>query len=101
MVGYQPTSRRPIAEAFRRTAHGTVRLCLRWAVHPDAISYASIGASVLAALCFWNAGAHPWLLLVGPALCYLRLWFNILDGIVVMASGKASFGCVFFLDIDH
>jgi len=27
---------------------------------------------------------------VGPVFCYLRLWFNMLDGMVALASGKAS-----------
>ena len=30
------------------------------------------------------------MLLLGPAFCYLRLWFNMLDGMVALASGKAS-----------
>jgi phosphatidylglycerophosphate synthase len=30
------------------------------------------------------------LLLVGPMLCYVRLWFNMLDGMVALAAGKAS-----------
>jgi len=29
-------------------------------------------------------------LIVGPGFCYLRLWFNMLDGMVALASGKAS-----------
>lgn len=32
---YRPVSRRPIADAFRRTAQGAVRFCLRHDVHPD------------------------------------------------------------------
>jgi len=87
---YQPTSRRPISDTFRATAHWAVRLCLRFKIHPDAISYASIVAAALAAVCFWQAGQHPWLLLAGPAFCYLRLWCNMLDGMVALASGKAS-----------
>jgi phosphatidylglycerophosphate synthase len=87
---YRPTSRRPIADIFRSTAHGATSLCVRAGVHPDAISYASIVAAAAAALCFWKAGAHPWLLLLGPAFCYLRLWCNMLDGMVALASGKAS-----------
>jgi phosphatidylglycerophosphate synthase len=54
------------------------------------ISYLSIVASGVATLCFWKSGAYPWLLIVGPAFCYLRLWFNMLDGMVALASGKAS-----------
>jgi phosphatidylglycerophosphate synthase len=90
MTDYQPTSRRPIADAFRATAHGTVRCCVRCGVHPDAVSYFSMVAASGAAVCFWQAAAHPWLLLLGPALCYLRLWCNMLDGMVALASGKAS-----------
>jgi phosphatidylglycerophosphate synthase len=90
MTDYQPTSRRPIADVFRATAHGAVQACVRTGVHPDAISHLSIVASAGAALCFWKSGERPWLLIVGPALCYLRLWFNMLDGMVALATGKAS-----------
>jgi phosphatidylglycerophosphate synthase len=87
---YHPASRRPIADIFRRTAGGAVDLCVRWGVHPDLISYFSIVAAALAALCFWRAGKYPALLLAGPLFCYLRLWCNMLDGMVALASGKAS-----------
>lgn len=87
---YQPTSRRPIADAFRATAHWAVRVCVRSGIHPDAISYASIAAAAAAGTCFWLAGHWPWLLIVGPAFCHLRLWCNMLDGMVALASGKAS-----------
>jgi phosphatidylglycerophosphate synthase len=90
VTGYQPTSRRPIADTFRRTARPAVALCLRWNVHPDTVSYLSIVASAAAALCFWQARSHPWLLLVAPLFCYVRLWLNMLDGMVALASGKAS-----------
>ena len=90
MAEYKPTSRRPIADTFRKTAHGTVALCVRMNVHPDAISYASIVASAAAGVCFWKASEYPWLLLLGPVFCYIRLWFNMLDGMVAIASGKAS-----------
>lgn len=88
--GYQPTSRRPIADAFRATAHGAVKLCVRWNVHPDTISYSSMVAATLAAVAFWQAGRHPWLFIPAAGFCYLRLWFNMLDGMVALASGKAS-----------
>lgn len=67
-----------------------MNLCLKCNVHPDAISYFSIVAAALAGICFLQAGKHPWLLLLGPAFCYLRLWCNMLDGMVALASGKAS-----------
>ena len=63
---------------------------MRADVNPDTISYLSVVVSAAAGICFWQAGAHPWLLLAGPAFCYARLWCNMLDGMVALASGKAS-----------
>lgn len=90
MPAYEPTSRRPIAAAFRRTADAAVRFCIRRGIHPDAISYASIVASLFAAACFVGSSPHPALLLIGPLLCYVRLWCNMLDGMVALASGAGS-----------
>lgn len=87
---YQPTSRRPIGEPFRATARGAVRACVRLGIHPDTISYLSIVAAGLAAVCFWKSGGRPWLLLAAPVFCYVRLWFNMLDGMVALAAGVAS-----------
>jgi len=90
MAQYEPTSRRPIGEGFRATARFATARCVRLKIHPDTISYASIVAAAIAAICFWQSGRRPWLLLVAPLFCYLRLWFNMLDGMVALASGKAS-----------
>ncbi|MEP6955831.1 MAG: CDP-alcohol phosphatidyltransferase family protein [Chthoniobacterales bacterium] len=90
MAAYQPTARRPIADVFRVTARAATRLCVRAGVHPDTISYASVVFAGAAGLCFWRSGSLPWLLLLAPGFCYLRLWCNMLDGMVALASGKAS-----------
>jgi phosphatidylglycerophosphate synthase len=90
MAQYEPTSRRPIGEGFRATARFATALCVRFNIHPDTISYASVVAAVFAAICFWKSGPRPWLLLIAPLFCYLRLWFNMLDGMVALASDKAS-----------
>src|SRR2546430_10206292 len=90
MVEYQPTSRRPIAQMFRRTGKGATNLCVRLGISPDAISYLSILAALAAALCFWKSGRNAWLLIIAPLFCYLRLWFNMLDGMVAVAAGQAS-----------
>lgn len=90
MAEYRPTARRPIAEIFRLTARSATRACVRARVHPDTISYLSIVAAGAAALCFWQSGRHPVLLIVAPLLCYLRLWCNMLDGMVALGSGQAS-----------
>lgn len=90
MPAYAPESRRPIAKGFRSTARGIVRLCVRLGIHPDAISYASIVAAAGAGTCFWKAREIPLLLLAAPILCLVRLWLNMLDGMVALESGKAS-----------
>jgi phosphatidylglycerophosphate synthase len=90
VADYQPTSRRPIATIFRRTAEAATRFCVRIGIHPDVISYLSIVASAAAAICFWKSGQTQWLLIIAPLLCYLRLWFNMLDGMVAVAANKAS-----------
>jgi len=90
MPDYELTSRRPIANIFRRTAETATRFCVRNGIHPDAISYLSIVASAAAAICFWKSGQTRWLLIIAPLLCYLRLWFNMLDGMVAVAANKAS-----------
>jgi phosphatidylglycerophosphate synthase len=47
-------------------------------------------AAAMGAVCFWRASIWPWLLIPGAAFCYLRLWCNMLDGMVALAAGKAS-----------
>jgi phosphatidylglycerophosphate synthase len=90
MSPYAPTSRRQIAELFRKTAYAPAALLARRGVHPDVVSYPSLAAAAAAAACFWWARELPILLLVGPAFCHLRLWLNMLDGMVALSSGKAS-----------
>src|SRR5436309_4388192 len=90
MATYEPASRRPIAAVFRRTVAAAVRACLTTGISADAISYSSIVAAMGAALCFWKSAQYPTLLIVAPLLCFLRLWFNMLDGMVAVAGGTAS-----------
>ena len=90
MSHYEPVSRRPIAAIFRRTADAATRFCVRNGIHPDAISYLSILAAAIGAICFWKSGEVRWLLIIAPLFCYLRLWFNMLDGMVAVAANKAS-----------
>lgn len=87
---YEPKSRRPIADVFRRTANSATRLCVARGIHPDAISYCSVGFAAIAAICFLASHTHPSLLLIAPVFCYLRLWCNMLDGMVALATKKAS-----------
>ncbi len=87
---YQPAARRPIAGLFRRTADLAVSACVRVGIHPDVVSYSSLVASGLAGLCYWQAGGRLWLLVPAALLSYVRLWLNMLDGMVALASGQAS-----------
>ena len=90
MSAYEPLSRRPIAEIFRKTARGATDLCLRIGISADFISYSSIVCAGLAALYFWQSENEPVLLIVVPLFCFLRLWCNMLDGMVALAAGEAS-----------
>jgi phosphatidylglycerophosphate synthase len=47
-------------------------------------------AATGAAVCFLKSFQYPWLLVIAPLLCYLRLWCNMLDGMVALAAGTAS-----------
>ena len=89
-AGYTPAWRRPIAGCFRATARSAVRFCVRRGIHADTISYSSIAASAAAGVCFWRAADSPWLLIAAPLFCYLRLWLNMLDGMVALAARQAS-----------
>jgi phosphatidylglycerophosphate synthase len=71
-------------------AHWAVRICNKHEIHPDAVSYGSVVAAALAAICFWQSQHWPMLLLPAIFLCGVRLWLNMLDGMVALASGKAS-----------
>jgi phosphatidylglycerophosphate synthase len=85
-----PAARRPIANLFRATANWAVRICVRLGIHADAVSYGSMVAASLAAVCLWQAGQRPWLLIPAALFCYVRLWLNMLDGMVAIAAGQAS-----------
>jgi phosphatidylglycerophosphate synthase len=63
---------------------------VRLGIPPDAISYLSIVAALAATLCFWKSGRNMRLLVIAPLFCYIRLWFNMLDGMVAVAAGKAN-----------
>lgn len=90
MPPYQPKDRRPIADVFRRTADTAVAMALRFHVSPDAISVTSIVFAGAAGACLAWGGVVPSVLAVVPAFCFLRLWCNMLDGMVAVAGGTAN-----------
>jgi len=87
---YEPTSRRPIANLFRSTAHVFVRMAVKAGIHPDVFSYGSIVSAAIAGWFFWKSTHHPRYLMVGVAFALFRLWLNMFDGMVALAAGKAS-----------
>jgi len=87
---YAPTSRRPIANVFRRTARAAVDVAVRMRIHPDVFSYGSIVAALVSAFFFWRSRETPMLLIAAIAFAFLRLWLNMFDGMVALAAGKAS-----------
>lgn len=89
-TAYEPTSRRPIAGLFRRTAHAAVRVAVRMGIHPDVISYASIVSAAIAAWFFFSSRNHPRYIVIAVAFAFLRLWLNMFDGMVALAAGKGS-----------
>lgn len=90
MNDYQPRDRRPIADVLRRTADLAVSLCVKLDISPNTVSTMSMVVAAGAGACFWFCWWSPWLVLPGIALCIGRLWLNMLDGMVALASGKAS-----------
>ena len=63
---------------------------MRRGIHPDTVSCLSVVASAVAAACLLYSVRWPWLLLIAPLFCYVRLWLNMLDGMVALAAQKAS-----------
>ena len=91
MGDYQPTSRRPIADMFR--LHGQRRgPILRAAGNPSRCGLLRFGRGFGPGGRSVSGGPDelPALLIPAALLCYLRLWLNMLDGMVALASGKAS-----------
>lgn len=89
-ASYEAKTRRPIANVFRRTATFATRFCVARRIHPDMVSYCSVAFALAAAVCFIESRTYRPLLLIAPLFCYLRLWCNMLDGMVALAAQKAS-----------
>ncbi|MDD5593622.1 MAG: hypothetical protein PHG97_02620 [Candidatus Margulisbacteria bacterium] len=75
-----------VKPAFQNTLKGAVDLSCRFNIHPDVFTYGAIVASALAFAVIWAAGAFDplFFVLVFP-LCFLRIAFNALDGLVARA----------------
>ncbi|HET7315257.1 CDP-alcohol phosphatidyltransferase family protein [Salinisphaera sp.] len=93
---YEPLDRRPIKARSTRWAATAADALVRAGVSPNAISMAGLFAAVAGgvALAFTGAvetgGAERLLWLLGIALVQSRLLCNMLDGMVAVASERAS-----------
>jgi phosphatidylglycerophosphate synthase len=91
---YEPTERRPIASRELRASQAIARWLARRGISPNTISVLGMVASILAGLAFWSTSLSPstarlaWI--VAAALVQLRLLANMFDGMVAIASNKAS-----------
>ena len=84
------SNRRPIADVLRSTAHVMVRWCAKKGIQPNTISYFSIVAAMVAGLSFAFAKHQHFLLLNGVAFCFVRLYCNMLDGMVAIETKQCS-----------
>lgn len=83
-------ARRPIANLFRSTATVAVAACQRHCISPNTVSALSIVAATGAGMALLASGDRPWLLLLAVPLVLLRLWLNMLDGMVALASDQQT-----------
>jgi CDP-diacylglycerol--glycerol-3-phosphate 3-phosphatidyltransferase len=60
-----------------------------WDVHPDVLTWAALGVSLIAAGVLYSANEHPTIALVAVPLLLLRLMLNALDGMLAKQTGKA------------
>jgi len=85
--------RRPISARESPYSKGVSALLVRSGITPNAISIASVVFAVGAALSLLATAsrfAHPVWWFAAPVLIVLRLFANMFDGMVAMATGKTS-----------
>lgn len=92
---YQPTDRRPLASRQRPFWQWTAAKLAAARVSPNGISIAGMFCAIAGGACLWFTGRadEPWsrLLWLGAAAgAQLRLIANLLDGMVAIASQRAS-----------
>jgi phosphatidylglycerophosphate synthase len=90
MNTYDITDRRPIKHVFRMMAFWVTDRCVSWGVRANTISLLSIVSATIAGALLWLSPHEPWLLFVAPWFAMLRLYFNMLDGMVAIKAGEAG-----------
>lgn len=90
MSDYKLEDRRPIKEIFRKMAYQVTDICVALGIKANWISYASVFFAALTGLLLFLSPRAAWLLLLAPWFGMLRLYCNMLDGMVAVKAGEAS-----------
>ncbi len=90
MPEYEVKDRRPISNVFRLMGYGFVDVLVRKNVHPNTISYFSVVFACVAGAGLYFSSKMDWLLLVAPVFGFLRLYCNMIDGMVAVKANKCS-----------
>jgi CDP-diacylglycerol--glycerol-3-phosphate 3-phosphatidyltransferase len=78
-----------VKPAFQRSLEPWVDALVARHVHPDVLTYAALGISVIGGAALVLAPGAPLLLLTIPAIALARTVLNALDGLVAVRSGLA------------
>ena len=94
-VIHEPLERRPLASRSWKISHRAAERLARAGVSPNAISLAGMAAGILAGLVLASTSRidEPWsraAWLLGALLVQARLAANLLDGMVALATRRAS-----------
>jgi CDP-diacylglycerol--glycerol-3-phosphate 3-phosphatidyltransferase len=75
--------------AFQRSLRGIEDWLVLRRVHPDVLTYAALGLSMLGGAALYLAPERTWLLGTLPAVAVVRTALNALDGLVAKRTGVA------------
>jgi CDP-diacylglycerol--glycerol-3-phosphate 3-phosphatidyltransferase len=78
-----------IKPRFQQALRAVERPLVRRRVHPDVLTLSALGLSILGGAALAASRWLPWLLLLIPAIVFLRLALNALDGMVAKDLGVA------------
>src|SRR5579859_8020082 len=73
--------------AFQRSLRGIEDWLVLRRVHPDVLTYAALGLSILGGAALYLAPEHAWLLGTVPVVAVVRTALNALDGLVAKRTG--------------
>lgn len=93
MVDTDPPSRRPLKSRGAVWAHFCSRKMLQMGLRPNTVSMLSLGCAALGGASAWLAaqpGSSPWWWLLALTGVQLRLFCNLMDGLLAVEGGLRS-----------